>query len=180
MLNLITPVLPISSGIFLGSVIGVTAGKITGFSNEKTGLAKSVQESIMKSNATAKMQLRKEELDISKKRIQTGTVSVRKEVLTENKTIVVPVTRENLIIEKKTCGAKNHEESEKETIRIPLKTERVEIVKHPETLEDVSIYTRKLQKNERINATVKKEQVHLEAKGSPQIKEIRKYRHTPK
>lgn len=145
------PAFPVTSGIFLGTVIGVSVGKISSLLHEKPGLAKSTPQSLKRNKANVKLPLRKEELDILKKRVQTGTVSVHKEVLTENK-----------------------------TIRIPVKTERIKIVKHPVALEEVSVYKQKLQRNQRITATLKKENIELETKGDPIIKDIRKYRNTGK
>lgn len=48
-----------------------------------------------------------------------------------------------------------------ETIRIPVKTERVEIVKHPVILEDVKVYKRQFQKVHHIEANIKKEKINV-------------------
>ncbi|HWO98063.1 MAG TPA: YsnF/AvaK domain-containing protein [Bacillus sp. (in: firmicutes)] len=126
----------------------------------------------------APIQLREEQLDISKKWVETGEVTVHKEVVTEEKTIVVPVTREELVIEKKTLDAENPGKmnGHTEAIRIPINEERIEIVKHPTVLEDVTIYKRQFQENEHIEETLKKERVHVETIGNAKIidKEIEK------
>ncbi len=117
------------------------------------------------------LQLREEELDIFKKWVQTGEVTIHKEVVTEEKTIVVPVTREELVIEKKNLDAEKTDEMSKdaETIRIPISEERIEIVKHPTVLEDVTIYKRQFQENEHVEETLKKERVHVETIGNAKI-----------
>lgn len=48
-----------------------------------------------------KLQLHKEELEITKNMVKTADVKVYKKTFTEEKQITVPITREELIIEKK-------------------------------------------------------------------------------
>jgi uncharacterized protein (TIGR02271 family) len=107
-----------------------------------------------------KMQLRQEELDIVKQWVATGDVEVHKEVITENRTIVVPVTREELVI-------KNGDE----VIRIPICEERVEVVKHPTVLEDVSIYRQQYEAMHHVEETLRKEELHMETRGNAQVKQ---------
>lgn len=112
-----------------------------------------------------KLKLREEQIDISKKWIQTGEVTVHKEVLTQEKNITVPVTHEELVIEKKVLDEPVHTE----TIRIPISEERIEITKHPVILEDVEIKKRQFQEIETVKQTLKKEKLHLETTGNPQV-----------
>ncbi|MBC2582612.1 YsnF/AvaK domain-containing protein [Clostridium sp. DJ247] len=129
-------------------------------------------------NNSAKLQLREEQLDIAKKWIQTGQVTMHKEVFTEEKNITVPVTREELVIEKKVLDGKapNKMDRHTEKIRIPISEERIEVIKHPLVLEDVEIYKHQFQETECIEKTLKKEQIHLETTGDPKIidKEVEK------
>lgn len=82
----------------------------------------------------------------------------------------MPITRENLVIEKKVfAGAPNKKDGITETIRIPLKEERFNITKRPVLLNDVSVYKRKFQGSQRIEETVEKDRVHLETTGDPYI-----------
>lgn len=169
------PVVAIAAGILAGTIIGIFSGRRVSL-QRKLLAPKSIPYSPGKNKGNEKLLLKKEELDISKRRVRTGTVSVHKEVSTENKTIVVPVTREELVIEKKVCGTQDPEQPKETTIRIPVKTEKVDIVKHPVILEDVSVYKRKLKKTQRIKETLKTEKLRLETTGDPSVKEIRKYR----
>ncbi|WML43301.1 YsnF/AvaK domain-containing protein [Neobacillus sp. PS3-40] len=119
-------------------------------------------------NPIGKIKLHMEQLDISKKRIKTAAVTIHKEFITEEKTIVVPVTREELVIEKKMFDAKNPEKLNglSKTIRIPILEERIEVIKHPVILENVKIYKRRYQKIEHIEKSFKKEIAHLETIGN--------------
>jgi len=46
------------------------------------------------------LQLKEEKLDITKEWLQSGEVTWHKEVIKEDKTVVVPVSRQELVIEK--------------------------------------------------------------------------------
>ncbi|MDQ0201503.1 YsnF/AvaK domain-containing protein [Neobacillus ginsengisoli] len=117
-----------------------------------------------------KLKLRTEQLDIIKKWVQTGTVTVRKEVIKEEKTIVVPVTREILVIENKIFDSDNINENTK-TIQIPISEERIEVIKHPTVLEDIKIYKRQFPKIEHVVTTLKSEKVHVKIIGNAKIKD---------
>ncbi len=124
-------------------------------------------------NPIQTLQLHEEQLDISKKWIQTGKVTVRREVVTEIKRIEVPVAREELVIEKKILDAKSSDQQTEhtETIRIPISEERIEIIKHPTALEDISIYKNKFEEMVQFDETLKKEILHMNTTGSPIVVE---------
>lgn len=165
-------------GALAGGFIGLLYGLYLSY--KKSGAAKTEVEAPEGNNreVKVKLQLKKEELAIHKNRVKTGEVSVHKEVLTENKTIIVPVIREELVIENKVFGTKNPQELKKQVFRIPLRREKIKIVKYPVDLEDVSIFKRKLMKNHRIEETVKKEKVKLDITGDlkTKVKQITKYK----
>lgn len=124
-----------------------------------------------------KILLREEELDISKKWVKTGDVIVRKDVLHDEISLTVPVLREELVIEKKIRGDDIDDISgQTETIRIPICEERVEVVKHPVLLADVTIYKQMQQNIQHINVNLKKENVSWQTEGNEDIsvKEIDK------
>jgi uncharacterized protein (TIGR02271 family) len=77
----------------------------------------------------AKLLLRKEELDIAKDKVKSGEVSLHKEIIEEHKSVDVPVTHEEVIVERK---AFDHEPSDspigsEETMHIPVSEEHVEV-----------------------------------------------------
>lgn len=87
------------------------------------------------------IQLLGEVLRVHKDRVNRGEVTVRKEVVTENQTVQVPVTREELVIERRpgneaAAPAGNIGESE---IRVPLSEERASIDKSTVVREEVSV-----------------------------------------
>ncbi|MDY0944017.1 YsnF/AvaK domain-containing protein [Priestia megaterium] len=139
--------------------------------NSNTNDRKVSKQVIYDTDHSAKLQLHKEELDISKKWIKTGEVSIHKEVFTEEKTITIPVTHEELIIEKKVLATENPDQTGEHTeiIRIPISEERIEVIKHPTVLEDVAIYKRQFQETKSVTETLKKEKVHIETTGNPEV-----------
>ncbi|WP_129728665.1 YsnF/AvaK domain-containing protein [Ectobacillus funiculus] len=129
------------------------------------------KQSIDSDNQVQKLQLHEEQLDISKTWIQTGEITVRREVVTEIKRIEVPVVREELVIEKKILDAKSLDQQAEhtETIRIPISEERIEITKQPTALEDISIYKNTFEEIVQIDETLKKEILDVNTTGSPII-----------
>lgn len=111
-------------------------------------------------------QVKEETLDINKNWVQIGEVKCRKDILTEQKTITVPILREELVIEKNYTDAESTDQSIRtETIRIPTREERVEILKHTYDLEKVEIYKHDLHQTEVVDAFLKKEIVHIKTSG---------------
>ncbi|WP_078554357.1 YsnF/AvaK domain-containing protein [Bacillus alkalicellulosilyticus] len=108
-----------------------------------------------------KMLLREEQLDITKERVQIGEVKVHKEVVEEQKTITVPLRREEMVIEA----------GDEEVYRIPIKEEEVQITKNPVKVNEVSITKREVEGIEQVNEMVKKETADIEIKGNADVKE---------
>jgi uncharacterized protein (TIGR02271 family) len=107
-----------------------------------------------------------EELHVRKTPVQSE-VKVTKEVHTEHKTIDVPVTREEVVIERHapTSGrpASAADIGEHQQIRIPVTEEQVTVEKTPVVKEEVSVQKRKVQDTERVGGTVRSEEIKVEA-----------------
>ena len=115
-----------------------------------------------------KFRVKEEVLDIKKKWVQTGEINWHKEVLLEEKSLKVPVMREELILEKKFTDPESPNQSIRtEIMRIPLREERIEINKHTFDLEKVDIYKHQLLDTESVEAMLKKEVVFLQTTGNP-------------
>lgn len=174
----ITSVDPMITGTILGIVVGVIIGML--MPQSKT-YEDNIETNSRRMPRDIKMQLGEEQMKISKNKIKTGEVSIHKEVLTEEKNITVPVKREELVIENTVCDPQFHDKSEghTETIRIPIKEERIDIKKKPVDLEDVSVSKDQYEEIKHITETLKKEIPHISINGDAKIvdKEIdKKYR----
>ncbi|WP_426449507.1 YsnF/AvaK domain-containing protein [Paenibacillus sp. S-38] len=119
------------------------------------------------------LRLREERLQVDKQRVQSGEVSVRKEVIEEQQTINVPVSREEVYIERRdvTDGrTDNTPLGEDEVIRIPVTEERVEVTKKPVVTGEVAIGKREVTENRQVSDTVKREEAVIDSTGETRVK----------
>ncbi|WP_309122940.1 YsnF/AvaK domain-containing protein [Paenibacillus sp.] len=118
---------------------------------------------------SASLRLREERLDIRKERVQTGDVAIRREVVEERRTIEVPIRREEVVIERTSAHPGDPERSVTEEIRIPVKEERIDVVKTPVDLEEVVVSTRSVEDIQEVEERVKKEVARVEAIGTADL-----------
>ena len=122
----------------------------------------------------ARIQLREEELQVHKQLVETGKVRVRKEVVTEHRTIEVPVQREEIVIERHAPNGAPVPDSDigpGEEIHIPVRREQVFVEKRPVVKEEVTVGKRVVQDTERVGGEVRKEEVRVEREGDVDIRE---------
>src|SRR5512135_861925 len=112
----------------------------------------------------ATIQLHAEELHAHKQLVAAGEVRVRKEVVTEHRTIEVPVQREEMVIERHAPTGEPVEE-----IRIPVSEEQVTVEKRPVVKEVVTVGKRVVEGTERVGGEVRKEVVRVEREGDVDI-----------
>jgi uncharacterized protein (TIGR02271 family) len=119
-----------------------------------------------------RIQLRGEMLRTHKERVQRGEVRLRKEVVTENQNVQVPVTREELVIERTPgSGQVTGEIGRDEEIRVPLSEERVRVEKQPVVNEEVSVGKRQVQSNKEVSDKVRHEELRVEKDGNVDVPE---------
>lgn len=122
---------------------------------------------------TQRLQLLKEVLRVNKERVQYSEVQLHKEVVSEQQTLEVPVTREEIVIERHPIAEDKTASGtigEGETIRIPLNEERVSVEKRNVVSEEVTIGTREVQENRKIDETVRREELRTDKQGGDQTK----------
>ena len=112
-----------------------------------------------------RIQLREEELQAHKQSVETGAVRVRKEVVTEHRTIEVPVQREEIVIERQAPTGEPIEE-----IRIPVSEEQVTVEKRLVVKEEVTVGKRVVEGTERVGGEVRKEEVRIEREGDVDVR----------
>ncbi len=120
---------------------------------------------VPRTGEAATLQLREEELHAHKQLVETGEVRVRKEVITEHRTIEVPVQREEIVIERHApTGAPVSATDLRpgQEIRIPVRRERVTVEKRSVVKEEVTVGKRVVQETERVGGEVRKEEVRVE------------------
>jgi uncharacterized protein (TIGR02271 family) len=125
------------------------------------------------SGSDERIQLREEELRAEKERVQAGEVRVRKEVVSEERTIDVPVTREEVVIERRPAehaGEVSGRIDEDDEIRIPVMEEEVRVEKTPVVREEVTVKKRQVQDTERVSDTVRREEARVERSGETDVR----------
>lgn len=119
-----------------------------------------------------RIELREEELRATKEQVKAGEVRVRKDVVTEEKTIDVPVTREEVVIERHPASGRPAAGSikEGEVIRVPLTEEEVRVEKRPVVKEEITVGKRKVQETETVRDTVRREEARIEESGTSRVR----------
>jgi uncharacterized protein (TIGR02271 family) len=113
----------------------------------------------------ARIRLHAEELHVHKRFVETGEVRVRKEVVTEHRTIDVPVRREEIVIERHAPTDEDgavFDLKPGEEIRIPVRREQVTVEKRPVVTEEVTVGKRLIEATEHVGGEVRKEEVRVE------------------
>lgn len=116
------------------------------------------------------VELLSESLQVDKELVKDGEISIRKETITEVQVIRVPVTREELVVERRTSDGRCMEilHGQKQ-LRIPISKERVIVRKEPAVAEVVKIQRRKIGETKHISTTVKHEELRVSKEGDVQI-----------
>jgi uncharacterized protein (TIGR02271 family) len=120
-----------------------------------------------------RLQLREEELLATKERVKAGEVRVRKDVVTEEKTVRVPVTHEEAVIERHPATGQRAagDIGEDEEIRIPLSEEKVRVEKRPVVKEEITVGKRQVQESETVRDTVRREEARIDESGNVRARE---------
>ncbi len=118
------------------------------------------------------MKLRKEELDIAKNRVDIGKVEVGKEIIEERQTIHVPVSHDEVIIERRTINEPSERsigEDEGEHFSMLVGEERVEVGKHTVVTGEVSARKREVEEDREVTETVRHEEARINKDGEARI-----------
>jgi uncharacterized protein (TIGR02271 family) len=114
-----------------------------------------------------RIQLLSEVLRIRKDRVQRGEVRLRKEVVTEQQNIQVPVEREELVIERMPGQGREatREIGTEGEIRVPLTEERASVKKVPVVREEVRVDKRAVEDASNISDETRREELRVEKEG---------------
>jgi len=120
--------------------------------------------------------LTEEQLEAEKKAVQTGEVRVHKTIKTEQKEFTVPVSKEEVSVERVHLDQprelrEGEEGFAEQTIKTPVFEEQVEVTKKPVVKEEVRISKESHQEKERISGEVRKDEVDIEKSGEMKKRE---------
>jgi uncharacterized protein (TIGR02271 family) len=120
---------------------------------------------IAEEEATTTVPLTEERLNVSK-RTSTTQYTITKEPVTEKKIIEVPVTREELVVEKRpakdsTSSSAQGPVKSKTEIKVPLMREEVEVTKKPFVKEEVVVKKKPVTETKTVSDTVTSERMNM-------------------
>lgn len=126
----------------------------------------------------AVVELREEELAARKQQVEAGRVSLGTDVVEQERTLEVPVTREEVTVERHPVDRRPSNEpigASVESVRVPVREEQVSVDKQPVVYEEVNVGKRVVQEDQRVSDTVRKEVVDVDATGDVETtKRLRK------
>ena len=110
-----------------------------------------------------------EEIVPEKRERQAGEVRVHKDVVTEHEQIEVPVTREEVHVDRVPVeggeGRGAEARFEKDEVRVPVREEEVEIRKRPVVKEEIRVSKTARREERRADADVRREKVDIQKEG---------------
>lgn len=143
-------------------------------SKPRTTLGTKATRTVTHKEGEKTIPVKEEEIQVKKRPVKTGEVRVRKEVHVEPRTVEVPVTSEEVVIERRPAGrraAGSNINPAGEEIHIPVSSEQVHIEKRPVVTEEVTVGKRKVSGTRRVSSSVRKEKVRVEKQGNPKVDE---------
>jgi len=109
-----------------------------------------------------------EELTATTRPVDQGQVRITKDVVSEERTLDVPVTEERARVTRRTVdrdatdATLSGDAFQEQTIDVPLQTEQVDVQKRVRVAEEVEVAKEAVQRTERVGDTVRHEEVRIE------------------
>jgi len=131
----------------------------------------------MQDRGERRIQLRGELLRAVKERVQKGEIRLRKLVVTENQTLNVPVTREEVVVEQVPASGKapvSGPIGDQGEIRVPVSEERVRVTKEPVVTGEVRVQKRTVQDSQQVSGEVRHEEVDVQNQGDAPVTDKKK------
>jgi uncharacterized protein (TIGR02271 family) len=122
------------------------------------------------------LQAHEEQLRVHKTPVDKGEVKVRKEVHTEHKTLDVPVSREEVVIERRPASGKEVAASDLragQEVRVPVREEEVSVEKQTVAAEEVSVGKRRVKDTKHVDEQLRKEEIKVESEGDVEVHDRR-------
>ena len=118
-----------------------------------------------------RLKLREEQLRVQKQPVETGEARVRKDVVSEQQSMEVPVTHEEVYVERRPGSGQPTDRpiEEGETYRVPVREEQVRTEKQTVETGEVALGKRQAQETKRVGDTVRREEAHVERAGEVNV-----------
>lgn len=145
-------------------------------------------EQRVRAESGARVELREERLEATTRPVQTGEITIRKEVVTQTRRVEVPVRREELVVERRPIERRPIAAAEPaadpliqqlvdrlrhmregEELRIPIVQEEVVVQTRPVVVEEITLGKRVIQETQTFSETVRREEAHIESQGGARV-----------
>ncbi|WP_419954669.1 YsnF/AvaK domain-containing protein [Neobacillus niacini] len=140
------------------------------FTRDRTGL-----ENTFETDKQQSLELREEQLDVNKQRVQTGEVEVKKDVVEEQKTVNIPVTHEEVYVERRSVDKTDADTitpmGDAEAIHVPIVEEKVEVTKKPVVAEELVIGKKQVTETQQVTENIKREEAKVTKEGDASVNE---------
>jgi uncharacterized protein (TIGR02271 family) len=140
------------------------------FARDQTGLVNTFDTDKQQS-----LELREEQLDVNKHRVQTGEVEVRKDLVEDQKTVNVPLTHDEVYVERRSVDNTNADTTtpigDEETITVPIIEEKVEVTKKPVVAEELVIGKKQVTETQQVTENIKREEAKVTKDGDASVTE---------
>jgi len=120
------------------------------------------------------VQLKEERLRPEKESVKAGEVALRKDVVTEQKSVDVPVTHEEVVVERRPVEGRRPatgDVREGEEVRVPVQEEKVRLEKQPVVTEEVRVEKRPVTETEHVTGTVRREEARAVPTGDVDVRD---------
>ena len=115
---------------------------------------------------TLRVPVHEEQLRAERTADQAGEVRVDRNVVEEQRSIDVPVTREEVEVRRVPVSGSTSADASAfqsgDTIRVPVTEEQVHVTKEPRVVEEIEISKRQVTENQRVSDTVRREEVNVD------------------
>src|ERR687889_395193 len=152
---------------YLGDMPPSVSSSVDTNNNEEENIAKQEE------SESTRVPLVEEKLNVSKREVTYKEATLIKEPATETKTVEVPVTHEELIVERRSPTEATTSQDElkppvttREEIKIPLKREEFEVKKEPYVKEEAVIKKKRVEERKTITEDVKSEKLVDDSAGN--------------
>ncbi|HEX5500629.1 MAG TPA: DUF2382 domain-containing protein [Thermomicrobiales bacterium] len=122
-------------------------------------------DTVLDEGETVVVPVFEEELTATKTPYERGEVRIEKDVVTEERVLDVPVTEEEVHVQRRAVDRPIEAPErafEERVIEVPLRGEDVELQKRVRVAEEVEISKEPVQRTERVTGKVRREEVHVE------------------
>jgi uncharacterized protein (TIGR02271 family) len=153
---------------------GTTGSTGSGYADSTTGYADTAsggtgtmdRETRGRDADTIDVPVHEEELVAERRQRETGEVRVEKDVVEEQAELDVPVTRDEVTVNRKRVDREATGDetafTDGDTIRVPVTAEEVDVQKRDRVVEEIEISKRPVTETERVTDTVRREEVRVD------------------